>query len=513
MNMRIISLRKEYLSLLPSMIASLFSANGAAAVIDSCQGYDIKANCQASRQSLSGNMQDWSIADGQWLIFSGMANNASGGAVFLQHSAEFTISPQNETGMTLFADNSVSGEYNNGGAIFAKENSTINLANVIFDSNVAGGYGGAIYSAGTNDTGAADLRVTNAVFHNNIANDGKGGAIYTINNDVYLSDDAFNNNQAYTSTSYSDGDGGAIDVTDNSTDNTHLSGKTIINNTSFTNNYAEGYGGAIYTSSTTSPYLIDISVDDNYDQNNGVMIDENNSASGYDHSATAAAGGFMYIGHSVAEFNIAADKTLVIGNTSNDGAIDSLAGTGVIVKEGAGELVLNADNNAFTGEISIQNGEVTLGRSDELMNVGDTHCQSDPQDCFGLMVGSTVHSEYQAELNVGNTQQTFVHSLTGFANGILNIDAGGNVTVNQGGFSGSIQGEGQLTVAQDGSYLLTGAQSMALTGDIVVEDNAVLSLAGNQADLRAMQSDPQSIVLNGGVLDLSDFTTWDGDSS
>ena len=48
---------------------------------------------------------------------------------------------------------------------------------------------------------------------------------------------------------------------------------------------------------------------------------------------------------------------------------------------------------------------------------------------------------------------------------------------------------------------------MALTGDIVVEDNAVLSLAGNQADLRAMQSDPQSIVLNGGVLDLSDFTT------
>ena len=54
---------------------------------------------------------------------------------------------------------------------------------------------------------------------------------------------------------------------------------------------------------------------------------------------------------------------------------------------------------------------------------------------------------------------------------------------------------------------------MALTGDIVVEDNAVLSLAGNQADLRAMQSDPQSIVLNGGVLDLSDFTTWDGDSS
>ncbi len=314
MNMRIIFLRKEYLSLLPSMIASLFSVNSIAEVLDSCQGYDIKASCQASRQSLSGITQDWSIADGQWVIFSGMANNASGGAVFLQQSAEFTISPHNETGMTLFANNTVSGEYNNGGAIFAKENSTLNLTDVIFSGNVAGGYGGAIYSSGTNDTGVADLRITNAMFSNNIANDGKGGAIYTINNDVYLSDDVFNNNQAYTSTSYSDGDGGAIDVTDNNSDITHPSGFTIINNTAFTNNTAEGYGGAIYTNSVTAPYLIDISVDDSYSQNGGVLIDENNSAAGYGDGPSTAAGGFMYLGLSEVTFDIADGKTLVIGN-------------------------------------------------------------------------------------------------------------------------------------------------------------------------------------------------------
>ena len=223
--MRIIFLRKEYLSLLPSMIASLFSANGVAAVTDSCQGYDVKASCQASRQSLSG---------------------------ITQQGAEFSLLPENETGMTLFANNTVTGEYNNGGAIFAKENSTLNLTDVIFSGNVAGGYGGAIYSSGTNDTGAVDLRVTNAMFRNNIANDGKGGAIYTINNDVYLSDVIFDNNQAYTSTSYSDGDGGAIDVTDNNSDSKHPSGYTIVNNTAFTNNTAEGYGGAIYTNSVTA---------------------------------------------------------------------------------------------------------------------------------------------------------------------------------------------------------------------------------------------------------------------
>ncbi|MCT8993039.1 AIDA-I family autotransporter adhesin YfaL/EhaC [Escherichia coli] len=511
--MRIIFLRKEYLSLLPSMIASLFSANGVAAVIDSCQGYDIKASCHASRQSLSGITQDWSIADGQWLVFSDMNNNASGGAVFLQQGAEFSLSPENETGMTLFANNTVSGEYNNGGAIFAKENSTLNLTDVIFSDNVAGGYGGAIYSSGTNDTGVVDLSVTNAVFRNNIANDGKGGAIYTINNDVYLSEVIFDNNQAYTSTSYSDGDGGAIDVTDNNSNITHPSGFTIINNTAFTNNSAEGYGGAIYTNSVTAPYLIDISVDDSYSQNNGVLVDENNSAAGYGDGPSTAAGGFMYLGLSEVTFDIADGKTLVIGNTENDGAVDSIAGTGVITKTGSGDLVLNANNNDFTGEMQIENGEVTLGRSNSLMNVGDTHCQDDPQDCYGLTIGSIDQYQNQAELNVGSTQQTFVHALTGFQNGTLNIDAGGNVTVNQGSFAGTIEGAGQLTIAQNGSYVLAGAQSMALTGDIVVDDGAVLTLEGDAADLAALQDDPQSIVLNGGVLDLSDFATWQSGTS
>lgn len=130
-NMRIIFLRKEYLSLLPSMIASLFSANGVAAAIDLCQGYDIKASCHASRQSLSGITQDWSVADGQWLVFRIWPIMPAEEPYFATRSGIFTIT-RNETGMTLFANNTVTGEYNNGGAIFAKENSTLNLTDVIF---------------------------------------------------------------------------------------------------------------------------------------------------------------------------------------------------------------------------------------------------------------------------------------------------------------------------------------------------------------------------------------------
>ena len=81
----------------------------------------------------------------------------------------------------------------------------------------------------------------------------------------------------------------------------------------------------------------------------------------------------MYLGLSEVTFDIADGKTLVIGNTENDGAVDSIAGTGLITKTGSGDLVLNADNNDFTGEMQIENGEVTLGRSNSLMNVGDTH--------------------------------------------------------------------------------------------------------------------------------------------
>ncbi|MFA7862040.1 AIDA-I family autotransporter YfaL, partial [Escherichia coli] len=143
----------------------------------------------------------------------------------------------------------------------------------------------------------------------------------------------------------------------------------------------------------------------------------------------------------------------------------------------------------------------------------DNHCQDDPQDCYGLTIGSIDKYQNQAELNVGSTQQTFVHALTGFQNGTLNIDAGGNVTVNQGSFAGTIEGAGQLTIAQNGSYVLAGAQSMALTGDIVVDDGAVLTLEGDAADLAALQDEPQSIVLNGGVLGLSDFSTWQSGTS
>ncbi len=55
------------------------------------------------------------------------------------------------------------------------------------------------------------------------------------------------------------------------------------------------------------------------------------------------------------------EKRWLLAIAENDGAVDSIAGTGLITKTGSGDLVLNADNNDFTGEMQIENGEVTLG--------------------------------------------------------------------------------------------------------------------------------------------------------
>lgn len=492
----------------PLFIAlSLILSSAAFADTPTCSsGETISESCSAERQVYTDTTAAFTIADDAIVSYENLTNtaNASGGAIFLSGGASLTIKPENDSGMVIFDGNYVTGS-SNGGAIYAKENSSINITNAQFTHNDADNYGGAIYINGKNDPLSFDLSIDNALFLDNVASNGRGGAIYALNSNISISDTDFDSNQAMTSNS-SNGNGGALDITSN-TENGSFTGAAVLTDVEFTNNSADGYGGAIYTSSENDPYLVSINLDENYTENNGVMVYEGNQAMGYGDSASAAAGGFMYVGQSVVTLDVSEDKKMVIGNLSNPGDIDSIAGTGAIIKKGTGEVVLNADNNGFTGAMNVDEGTLTLGRDNSLMNVGQTQCESDSQNCFGLFVGDLSQPDTAAGLNVGGTQQTFDNALTGYANGTLNIDAGGNVTVNSGRFAGTIQGAGDFTVAENGSYNLVGADAMALTGDIIVEDNGLLSLSGDEADLQALESDPQSIVLNGGVLDLSDMAS------
>lgn len=473
-----------------------------ASASDVCLSNVISETCHASQQVIKGGSTTFTVADDAVLQFEGMnaTDGSNGGAVALSSGATLTIQPDGSTGSVVFDNNHTD---SNGGAIFAKENSSINIRNALFSNNSSKTYGGAIYLNGKNDPQQFDLMLVNTVFENNIAQNGKGGAIYALDSNILISNSVFDNNQAQ-SASTSNGNGGALDITSNVNNDT-FTGAAIFNDVTFTDNQAEGKGGAIYTDSSTSPYLVTLALDENYTDNNGVAVYEGNQAFGYGDTASAAAGGFMYVGHSVVTMDVAAGKTMVIGSLDNPGAVDSIAGTGVIVKMGDGDLVFNADNNSFTGLLDVSEGTLTLNRDNSLMNVGETACESDPLSCTGLVVGNAQNEQANGVLNVGSSQQAFVNPFVGYQNGTLNIDAGGNVTVNSGHFAGTIQGEGDFTVASGGEYSLVGADSLALTGDIIVDQDAVLSISANPDDITALGQDPQSVVLDGGVLDLSDM--------
>ncbi|WP_330982523.1 MULTISPECIES: AIDA-I family autotransporter adhesin YfaL/EhaC [Enterobacterales] len=491
-------------------IPACFVLSPSVSASENCYSNVISETCHAPQQAIKGANTTFTVADDAVLQFENMnaTGGNSGGAVALSSGASFTIQPEGTTGSVVFDNNHAD---SNGGAIFAKENSSINISNALFSNNSSKSYGGAIYLNGKNDPQQFDLVLDNTIFENNIAQNGKGGAIYALDSNILISDSVFDNNQALSS-STSNGNGGALDITSN-VNNDIFTGAAVLNNMAFTDNQAEGKGGAIYTDSESSPYLVTLSVDKNYTDNDGVAVYEGNQAFGYGDTASAAAGGFMYVGHSVVTMDVAEGKTMVIGDVSNPGAMDSIAGTGVIVKMGEGDVVFNADNNSFTGLLSVANGTLTLNRDNSLMNVGETACESDPLNCTGLVVGDATDEQAKGVLNVGSTQQTFVNPFIGYQNGTLNIDAGGNVTVNDGHFTGTIQGEGDFTVASGGDYSLIGADSLALTGDIIVDDHAVLSISANSSDITALTQDPQSVVLNGGVLDLSDMPGASPDSA
>ncbi|MGU0043812.1 hypothetical protein ACVXHA_19745 [Escherichia coli] len=104
-----------------------------------------------------------------------------------------------------------------------------------------------------------------------------------------------------------------------------------------------------------------------------------------------------------------------------------------------------------------------------------------------------------------------MHALTGFQNGTLNIDAGGNVTVNQGSFAGTIEGAGQLTMRKTAATCCRGAVDGA--NRRYHRRRRCVCFRWKATRTAALGHDPQSIVLNGGVLDLSDFSTWQSGTS
>ena len=145
------------------------------------------------------------------------------------------------------------GNATNGGAIYVEAGSTIEVINCTFQNNFASNDGGAIYMA--DDSLTSTSTIYDSTFTLNIAAN-NGGAIYTASTlNVTLSDFSYNNASNSGGSMYVGGavhisrstfdhesaaSGGAIDLYDE--EDNH----STIENSSFTNCYSSGDGGAVY---------------------------------------------------------------------------------------------------------------------------------------------------------------------------------------------------------------------------------------------------------------------------
>ena len=156
------------------------------------------------------------------------ANAGDGGAIY-SDSKSTIITLTNSTFKGNYANGGIAKRY--GGAIYSK--GPLNLENIVFSNNWAENRGGAIYCDNTITFNSGKT----SYFIGNVAKKSYGGAVYASKLNENVKNIIFSNNRA-------DGDGGAVYI--NNACNVNFS------NCVFSSNVATKRGGAIYTDSKSA---------------------------------------------------------------------------------------------------------------------------------------------------------------------------------------------------------------------------------------------------------------------
>ena len=287
----------------------------------------------------------------------------------------------------------------------------VELTDCIFEDNVAGLQGGAIYSRG--QTGS--LSIDGCTIKNNAAT-GDGGAIYVANSAPCTIE---NSDISYNSSVVS---GGGINATGelNITNSTisfnsgvngggiRVSGECTIDDTVIEHNYATTGGGGIYASGATT-------ITDSYIRDNRAMATE--TADGLVNKGRG--GGFLFTGNDkITDEKDAVpfilDNTKVTGN-----AAMYYGGGGQLQSKGRLTLQNNSEINSNTSVLKGAAGLHLTGGVYFYMNPGT---QISNTTALGG-VGGGIHSSYEC----------FIHLDGGKINGNVVYGRGGGVHVNTGG--------------------------------------------------------------------------------
>ena len=197
---------------------------GAIKIISDSHGY-IENSTFKQNSATSGD--GGAIYSNKWLhvgnsVFELNTANSKGGAIETDY-IQFG-------GKNTFTNNSAQ---DHGGAVYTNNIGRDNR-NIIFDGNHADrDFGGAIYI----NKNSGDVLFTSSIFKNNHANAGDGGAVYSDSGstNLFFTDCTFTSN--YVTGGKEKRYGGAV----------RSCGNINVNNCTFKDNWAENYGGAIYT--------------------------------------------------------------------------------------------------------------------------------------------------------------------------------------------------------------------------------------------------------------------------
>ncbi|MDF9832075.1 outer membrane autotransporter protein [Ereboglobus sp. PH5-5] len=284
---------------------------------------------------------------GSNLLFVSNTASSYGGALFTYVVGAFPAT--SVVTSSTFSKNysgNLGGAVVNGGAFTG--------SNLLFISNSSVNAGGAIYS----DTATGTVTLFSTTLSGNFAN--AGGAIYNNNNSTFTGTNiTFEGNVAGTS-------GGAIYNTAGGTitganlvftSNTATSGSggAIYSGAGFSlgsgtfsgNTAAAGKGGAIYAGGNIT---LEVGANETLSAANNKAIDNDS-------------GGFLYIASGSMVFDIGANATANIGNASSIAnkadSISAADGSVNLIKTGAGTLTLWA-RNTYTGTTFVNSGKLDL---------------------------------------------------------------------------------------------------------------------------------------------------------
>ena len=388
-------------------------------------------------------------------------STGDGGAINNKESESLTLKDGTASGNSAGDDDNVS----DGGFMNNSSSGETSLDNMNINNNSATGNGGAI-----NNSGSGDMTVEDSSFGGNSA----GGAGGAINNggsgDLTVSNTTFHDNT-------SKGNGGALNNT--STGTTKLDNITAYNNTS-----EEGLGGAIYTNQDMT--ITDSSFGVDPQGNPSLNRDKNGQNDIY----------------------IADGATVTLETKNSDSTINSgVAGEGDIDKTGSKTLNLSGDNDGFTGDLNVKEGEVkfTQNSEDDTYVSGPTNISGGAKVTLDNDKSDITAGSFSGEGDLvkdGSKDLTLTGDNSGFS-GKVDIQAG-SVIFNAD--DGTKYFGGQTNIGEDGELVVNSDNGTSLSqisgnGTMTKNGDGDLTLNGNNSGFNGDMN------INGGALNLASGTT------